>query len=82
MSPQNQPLLAKHNLEFLAPTLDELALPAVALIPSKNKRDGIHSKFGGSPDLPSGFEWPHRNISHEAVTTTGQATTKPLDFLL
>ncbi|MEH1829772.1 MAG: DUF1963 domain-containing protein [Nostoc sp.] len=36
--------------------------PAIEIIRSDSEMDLVRSRYGGSPDLPEGFEWPTHQL--------------------
>lgn len=51
-----------YNLHRLEDQLSSLAKPCIRILPVRTDDDAVPigaSKFGGHPDVPQGFEWPH-----------------------
>jgi uncharacterized protein YwqG len=54
--------IRNHGLAAHREYLSEIARPSIEIIPAYAPFTKGCSKFGGSPDLPTGFQWPHHKL--------------------
>lgn len=74
-SPQEETMTQQEFFELLP----SLAKNAVAVNHTKSDGTAVgQSKFGGSPDLPAGFDWP---VYHGMGVLDEEKATRPLTFM-